>query len=100
MVILKVKKLTGFDRITGLIGAKKAYPVFLNTRFGIHTFGLKFNIDVIILNKKNEVVKTAGNLKPNRVFFWPLLYNKVLELPAGEIKKHKIRIGDKLGLYE
>lgn len=95
MIELKVKILSGFkDKTIGLLFIKNAYPVFIETRFGIHTFLLRFSIDVLVLDKENKVVKTAQNLKPNRLFFWNPIYNKILELPAGEIKKNKIKIGD------
>ena len=98
MVKLKVKLLSGIDKIKGLSGAKKAYPVFFQTRFGIHTFGLKFPIDVLILDQDDMVVKLAENLKSNRIFIWNPLFDKCIELPAGEIKKRKISKKSKIGL--
>jgi uncharacterized protein len=97
-VRLKVKRLSGFEKITGLIGKRRAFPVFLNTRFGIHTFGLKFPIDVLILDKDNRVVKIAENLKPYKFFLWPVQFDRVIELPEGKTKKMKIKIGQKIEL--
>ena len=82
----------------GLIGARKASAFILKTRFGIHTFGLLFPIDVLILDKESRVVKVKENLKPLRFFMWKPSYNVVLELPDGTIKKSKTKIGDKLSL--
>lgn len=97
MTELKVKILRSFkEKIIGLLGAKSAYPVLLKTRFGIHTFGMKFPIDALVLDKKSRVVKICENLKPNRVFFWWPVFESVLELPAGEIKKNKIKAGDRV----
>ena len=94
MILLKVKKLKGLKEKTfGLIFEKKAFPVLIDTRFGIHTFGLRFPIDVLILNNSNTVVKMKQGLKPNRIFIWNPIYNKVIELPKNEIKKRKIKIG-------
>lgn len=101
MVQLKVKELKSLkDKTIGLINAKKAYPVLIKTRFGIHTFGLKFAIDVLILNKENQVVKLVENLKPNRIFLWNPIFYKVIELPAGIIKEKRIRVGDKITFYK
>ena len=86
------------QRALGLIPYKKAFPVLFKTRFGIHTFGMKFAIDVIVLDKENRVVKMAQNLKPKNVFFWNPKYNLVLELPAGFIKDKRIKLGSKLSL--
>lgn len=68
--------------------------MLLKTRFGIHTFGLKYPIDVLILNKQNYVVAMKEKLKTNRIFVWNIKYETVLELPYGVIKKSITRIGD------
>lgn len=95
MIELKVKLLESFkDKILGLINKEKAYPVLIRTRFGIHTFGLKFPIDVIILDKNNKVVKISQNLKQNRVFIWFPFFDKVIEIPKGEVKNNNIKIGN------
>lgn len=86
------------DRGLGLIGHKQAEPVLFYTRFGIHTLGLKFPIDVLVLGKDFTVVKLRKNLKPNSFFVWPVKYNKVLELPEGYIEKKRIKLGTKINL--
>lgn len=99
MIELKVKLLKTFkDKLLGLINAEKAVPVLINTRFGIHTFGLKFPIDVVILNKDYKVVKISENLKPNKIFLWLPFFNKVIELPKDEVKKLNIKQGSILKL--
>jgi uncharacterized membrane protein (UPF0127 family) len=95
MTSIKVKRLNGpLQKSIGLIGTPKAFPLFFSTRFGIHTFGVRFPIDVLILTKNNEVVKIKKNLLPNRFFFWNPKYSKVVELPAGEIQRLKIKNGE------
>jgi uncharacterized protein len=74
----------------GLIGEKKPQAILFMTRFGIHTFGVRFPIDVLILNKNKQIVKVKENLQPNRFFFWNPKYTIVLELPEGTIQKNKI----------
>lgn len=99
MTTLKVKLYSSVkDRGIGLIGQAKPEPVMFLTRFGIHTFGLKFPIDVVVLSNNNVVVKLKEGLKPNRFFIWPIKFDKVLELPAGTIEKNDIRIGSKINL--
>ncbi|OGG26205.1 hypothetical protein A2960_04475 [Candidatus Gottesmanbacteria bacterium RIFCSPLOWO2_01_FULL_39_12b] len=99
MVTLRVRLLKGFlDKSIGLTRSAKAYPVYFTTRFGIHTLGMKFPIDVIVLNNNNQVMKTAENLKPNRFFFWPPIYNRVVELPSNTIKKLRVKKEDKIKL--
>lgn len=85
------------EKIIGLIGAKP-YALLIKTHFGIHTFGLKFPIDVLILDNQNKVVSIKKNLKPKRIFIWNPLFEKVIELPQGTIDKKKIRINDDVNL--
>lgn len=93
MITLFVKEAKNIiEKITGLIGKNKPQALLLKTHFGIHTFGLKFPIDVLILDKKNIVVSLKKNLQPKRIFIWNPLYDCVLELPAGTIDKKKIKI--------
>src|SRR3989344_6672816 len=89
---IKATKALGIKKLTGLIGKNKIEPLLIETRFGIHTFGVKSPIDVVILDKKNNVIKIKKSLKPNRVFFWSLLFCKVLELPEKSIEKNNIKI--------
>lgn len=94
---LQVKKLTGlFDTAIGLIGVKKPYAIHFQTNFGIHTFFMKFAIDVLILDQEHRVVRLKESLLPNRVFFWPIQFDHVIELPEGTIKKNKIVLGDRI----
>ncbi len=99
MITLKVKLLkTDWEKSVGLIGAKKIYPVFFTTRWGIHTFGVLFPIDVLILDNDNRVVKLTKNLPPNRLFFWNPKYERVVELPTGTIEEKQITVGDNIVL--
>ncbi|MBI2033019.1 MAG: DUF192 domain-containing protein [Candidatus Levybacteria bacterium] len=95
---LRVKKVSGIKKIVGLIGADSPKPLWFNTRFGIHTFFLRFPIDVVILDDNLHVVCYKEKLLPNRFFFWSTRYKHVLELPANTIKKNHIVQGLRLYL--
>lgn len=86
------------ERVIGLIGKKKPISLMLKTRFGIHTFGVKFPIDVLILNNENQVMALKKTLKPNRIFIWNPKYERVIELPSGIIQKKAIKIGNIVNL--
>ena len=86
------------DKVIGLIGKEKPVSLMLKTHFGIHTFGLKFPIDVLILNNKNKIMSIKKNLKPNRIFLWNPKYEKVIELPIGIVQKKAIKINDTIDL--
>lgn len=96
-IILKIHIVTNvLEKSKGLIGKKVAEPILIQTHFGIHTIGLKFPIDVVILDDNFTVVKLRYNLKPFHIFLWNPKYKKVLELPVGTIEKKKIKIGSKI----
>lgn len=86
------------DKIQGLIGKDKPQALMLKTHFGIHTFGLKFPIDVLILNSGHKVVSMKVNLKPNRIFLWNPVHEKVIELPHGIIKEKAIKMYDPIDI--
>lgn len=79
--------------MVGLIGAKKPYPLLIKTRFGIHTFGMRFPIDVVVLDKNNRVVLIKENMQPSMLLFWKPTFDTVLELPRGEIRSKNIKKG-------
>lgn len=92
---LKAKRLKTYREMSvGLLGARNAYPVSFKTRWGIHTFFMKFAIDVVILNKENRVVGLCKNLRPFRIYLWNPAYSTVLELPSGTIEELRIKKND------
>lgn len=95
---LEVIHTKGLKKIKGLIGLKKIEPLYFQTRFGIHTFGVKFPIDVVILNDNETVVAIKQYFKPNRIFLWNPKYKNVLELPTKTVDKEKIKVGEKIEL--
>lgn len=94
MLQLTVKEAkTLAEKTKGLLGTSKPYPLSFQTRWGIHTFGMKYPIDIVILDKQNTVVALKKNVKPNRIFLWNPRYKQVVELPAGTIQEQKITRG-------
>ncbi|EKD91269.1 MAG: hypothetical protein ACD_30C00031G0001, partial [uncultured bacterium] len=63
------------DRTFGLLRQSNPRTLIFKTRFGVHTFGLKKPIDVLVINHQNKVIVLKSNLKPNRLFFWNPRYN-------------------------
>lgn len=82
------------QQILGLIVHAQPIALLIHTRFGIHTFGMKYTIDILILDHTNHVVHIKEKLTPNRIFFWNPLFSKIIELPQGSIQKSKTTIGD------
>lgn len=86
------------EKVIGLIRKEEPYALMLKTHFGIHTFGVKFPIDVLILNNNGKVVRIKKSLKPNHVFLWKPIYCNVLELPEGYIDNNRIKLNDQMSL--
>lgn len=98
---IHVKKLNSFwSKAVGLIGKKEITSIFFQTRWGIHTFGVLQEIDVVVLNNNYEVVTFKKNLQPNKFFFWNPKYENIFELPKGTIQKEKIKLGSKINIEE
>ncbi len=70
--------------------------LLLTSTNGIHTFFVRFPIDVAFLNKNQEVIRLVKDLKPWS--FSPIIFSAkhTLEMPSGSIKKYNLAIGDKL----
>jgi hypothetical protein len=62
----------------------------------IHTFSMRFNIDVVFLDSQNKVLKTEENLPPFKIIFPVKSSCKVLELPPDSIKSLSIKAGNTL----
>src|ERR1700677_5319142 len=62
---------------------------------GVHTFGMKFPIDVVFLNRKKKILKIRPNMVKRRISF-SILAHSVLELPAGTLEKTQTAAGDQL----
>ena len=62
---------------------------------GVHTFAMKFTIDVVYLNKKRQVLKLRPNMVKSRISVC-LTAHSVLELPAGTLDDTGTQKGDQL----
>lgn len=65
----------------------------------IHTFFMKFAIDVIFVDKNNKVIAIKQNIKPNKLSPIYLKSNYVVEMKAFNTL-NKIEIGDELNFSE
>jgi uncharacterized protein len=62
---------------------------------GIHTFGMKFPIDALFLDKSDKVLKIRRDMRPARMALCLRAYS-VLELPAGTSDRTGTVVGDQL----
>jgi uncharacterized protein len=63
----------------------------------IHTFWMRFPIDVLFVRRDGFVVKVHERLAPWRAAVGPRAY-AVIELPAGTLRRGDVKVGDGLTL--
>jgi len=86
-----------FTRMFGLLGReslKQDEALVLKPCNSIHTFFMRFPIDVIFLDKNNRVVKTLPAFKPFRLSAVYFNAHSVIELPIGVIQSSHTSYGD------
>lgn len=86
-------------RMKGLLGRSEMLAgeaLWIKPCMSIHTFFMKFPIDVVFLNKRNRVVAVIKNLQPNRMTRLYFKAVSVLELPAGIIEATGTEVGDEI----
>lgn len=64
----------------------------------IHTFFMRFPIDVLFVNRRNEIVALYENVKPWKILPIHLTSSCVIELKSGQITKKNIEKGDLIAL--
>lgn len=64
----------------------------------VHTFLVRFPLDLVFLNKEMKIIKLTKNLKPYRIS--PIVWQAkhVLEMPTGSIDKYNLAENDKINL--
>jgi uncharacterized membrane protein (UPF0127 family) len=94
---------TSLDRMVGLLGKHGIADgggLWIKPSSGVHTVGMKFPIDVIGLDGKGKVVKLWSNLVPYRLTSISWKMQSAIELPAGQIEKSNVQLGDILQVQE
>lgn len=94
---------TTLSRIVGLLANSGLLPgsgLLIEPSSGVHTFGMRFAIDVLALDRKLRVLGVWENLKPFRIAALSTKTHKVLELPVGAIRNSNTQVDDQLLLLE
>jgi uncharacterized membrane protein (UPF0127 family) len=88
----------GGNRRKGLLGRKKLIPgegLWIRPCEAVHTFGMQFAIDLVYLDRRNQIKKLKSDVPP-----WQLSAcfsaHSVLELPSGTIHDTLTELGDHL----
>jgi uncharacterized membrane protein (UPF0127 family) len=87
-------------RMRGLLGRRgleSGEGLLLRPAASVHTFFMRFAIDVVFLSRDGEVLKVADRVPP-----WRTAAAKgakaVVELPAGEAGRRRIRVGTAIAI--
>ncbi len=94
---------TSFSRMFGLLrqhGLNAGEGLWIKPSSGVHTFAMKFTIDVIGLDKNLQVVKLWPRLVPYRITSISLKIHSVIELGAGRIDDCRVEMGDQLQIVD
>jgi uncharacterized membrane protein (UPF0127 family) len=94
---------TSAQRRRGLLGRSGLDPeegIYVVPCEGIHTFRMKFPIDVAFLGKDGRVLVVHHSLKPNRISRIVLRAKGVLELSAGRLRATDTAVGDVIQFLE
>ena len=91
---------TSEKRRTGLLKHERLGPgegLWIVPCESVHTFFMKFPIDLVYLDKRRKVRKVRNAVQPWRLSAC-LRAHSVLELPAGVAERSGTRVGDELAV--
>src|SRR6201993_973539 len=86
-------------RLIGLLGRRFLKPdagVWIVPANAIHTIGMLFSFDVVMVDKNFRVVSAIEMVKPFRVILPKRRAESVFELPAHTIFRSRTEVGDQL----
>ncbi len=96
----RVKVADSFvSRLIGLLGKKALKPdggVWIVPANAVHTVGMRFAFDLVLIDKDFRVVGLREEIRPFRVTRPNFRAESVIELPAHSIVKSRTEVGDQL----
>lgn len=90
---------TFLERLAGLLGTRRLPPgsaLWIAPCRGVHTFGMRYPIDVAFVGPGGVVIAVCPALAPNRVSRIRRDARGALELPAGTLAKTGTAAGDRI----
>ena len=92
---------TALQQMVGLLGERmlpEGHGLILPRCQAVHTWGMRFSIDVLFVDRDWQIVALVPGLSPWRVSPMVWRADAVIELPAGTAAKLALRVGDRLHL--
>ena len=90
---------TLLSRMAGLLGRKKIIcgeGLWIKPCKGVHSFGMRYSIDVVFLDRNMRVLAVSHSLPPNRLTRLYINAASVLELPSGTVVNSATTSGDRI----
>lgn len=88
---------TSLTRFVGLMGRSSlaaGHGLLIRPSNGVHTFWMRFSIDVLLLDREHRVLSAYGDLRPFRMTSINWKASSALELPPGTIAASNTELGD------
>ena len=86
------------SRKKGLLGRDRLEPgsaVVIAPCQGVHTFGMRFAIDIVAVTRDGVVIKIRSHVPRRRIVLAWKAY-AILELPSGTVDECRLKVGDQL----
>ena len=87
------------SRLIGLLGRRSLKPdggVWIVPANSIHTVGMLFSFDLVMIDKDFRVVNVKEMVRPFRIVWPKLRAESVIELPQHTIFQSRTQVGDQL----
>jgi uncharacterized membrane protein (UPF0127 family) len=91
-----------WGRFRGLMGQRRlseGEALLIDPCNSVHTFFMRFPIDVLFLDRDDRVLKMSTEIRPFRVAIGRGA-RRVLELATGRAKLAGVRVGDRIAFLE
>ena len=88
----------GANRMKGLLGRDGLSPgegLWIKPCEAVHTFCMRFAIDLVYVDRKNRIRKVRSGVRPWRMSAC-LTAHSVIELPSGTVQATQTQAGDRL----
>jgi len=95
---------THWSRFRGLMARdstrfRRGQGLWIVPCHGVHTFAMRFPIDVLYLDQTRTVIHIEDGLKPWRVAAIRARAASVLELPTGTVEETQTAVGDQVDIF-
>ena len=95
---------THWTRFRGLMATdaarfRRGQGLWISPSHGVHTFAMRFPIDVVYLDRERIIIHVEEELKPWRVAAVRIQATSVLELPLGTIRESQTVLGDQVDIF-